>query len=300
MDNRQRLGKITASSSVRKKRLVSSGKKSHTPVYHEKKVSIGGGGDRHIWIVIVVVIFFTIAIIITLIPSEKSQQIDKGKNWKNRNKTIEKKRDFPSTDQRPVRVLPEGKLGEWARSVVYIECGELNPFSHQLEVQKTGSGFVISEAGDILTNTHVIEGTSTVIVTFYDGSYSRVRVVKTDKVLDVALLNTELPANVGPLEKDLNLASIGRKILVMGFPLGSALGREMTLTDGLISSVRQGSYDKIWYQISAPVNLGNSGCPLLDAETGKVLGIVTAKILNAESIAFARPIGIVSKYFLAE
>jgi S1-C subfamily serine protease len=68
----------------------------------------------------------------------------------------------------------------------------------------------------------------------------------------------------------------------------------MTLTDGLVSSIRKNETDQIiWYQVSAAVNPGNSGGPLIDAQSGKVLGIVTAKINEAENIGFARPISLV-------
>jgi S1-C subfamily serine protease len=200
-------------------------------------------------------------------------------------------------DKRPERSLPEGKLGGWAKSIVYIESGYIKNDSFFAKI--SGTGFVFSSKGKVMTNQHVVGNGLQILLTFYDGSTSYARVKRADDELDIAELETILPTTVKPLilDKD-GIVKIGRKIIVMGFPLGAALGPEMTLTDGLISSVRKDNLGNLrWYQINAAVNSGNSGGPLIDAESGNVLGVVTAKIFEAENIGFARPISVVAKQF---
>jgi S1-C subfamily serine protease len=202
-------------------------------------------------------------------------------------------KEAPSLEKRPERILPDGELGEWAKAVVFLETGTLE--GNNFYPQKSGSGFLISRDGKILTNNHVIEGGRAVLATFYDGSTELVNIVKTDPELDAALLQCSGKTKIPVLKlSEETEVRIGRKILVMGFPLGASLGEEMTLTDGLVSSIRKNETDQIiWYQVSAAVNPGNSGGPLIDAQSGKVLGIVTAKINEAENIGFARPISLV-------
>lgn len=206
----------------------------------------------------------------------------------------------PDTENPPPRQLPEGNIGEWAKNVVYIEGGVRHMTSGRFRKTQSGTGFLFADSGLFLTNEHVIAGCQTIILTFYDGSRREAEVVRSNAELDIALLRANLPVNI----KGLSLGNdrdvtIGRKILVMGFPLGSRLGSEMTLTEGIVSSVRfRDGSEPFWYQVSAAVNPGNSGGPLLDENTGEVLGVVTAKVNEAENIGYARPMHVLRRHFL--
>lgn len=158
--------------------------------------------------------------------------------------------------------------------------------------QGTGSGFIVSADGKLLTNAHVIEGADTVSVTLKDGRNFIGEVVGTDPVTDVAVIKieaTDLP--VAPLGSTDNL-SPGQWAIAIGNPLGL----DNTVTAGIISaldrtSTQVGIADKRvqFIQTDAAINPGNSGGPLLNAN-GEVIGMNTAIRANAQGLGFAIPI----------
>jgi hypothetical protein len=138
-----------------------------------------------------------------------------------------------------------------------------------------GSGFVVSKAGDVLTNNHVIDGCrETKIV--HDGKTVAVKVIATDLAADVALLHMPDPAeNIASFRE--TGAKSGEPVLAIGYPLAGALSPEATVTNGIVSATIGPHDDKKRIQITAPVQHGNSGGPLLD-NNGRVIGIVSSKI----------------------
>ena len=166
----------------------------------------------------------------------------------------------------------------------------------------TGSGFIISEDGYILTNFHVIEeavqGDYEVKVLNYEGDEFTAAVIGYEEDNDVAVLKIEATG--------LNAATIGdsdaMKVGEMVYPVGNPLGElEYTMTDGMVSALDREirSYDNVkqtyksvnMFQISAAINSGNSGGPVYNSR-GEVVGIATAKYSDTgvESLAFAIPI----------
>ena len=158
--------------------------------------------------------------------------------------------------------------------------------------QGTGSGFILSADGKLLTNAHVIEGADTVNVTLKDGRTFTGEVMGTDPVTDVAAIKieaTELP--VAPLGNTEAL-SPGQWAIAIGNPLGL----DNTVTAGIISALDRSSSqvgisDKRvqFIQTDAAINPGNSGGPLLNAN-GEVIGMNTAIRANAQGLGFAIPI----------
>jgi S1-C subfamily serine protease len=158
--------------------------------------------------------------------------------------------------------------------------------------QGTGSGFVIDPDGQILTNAHVVEGTSTVKVTLKDGREFEGRVVGVDRVTDVAVVEIDadsLPSV--PLGSTENL-SPGQWAIAIGNPLGL----DNTVTAGIVSAIGRSSNqvgipDKRvqFIQTDAAINPGNSGGPLLN-DRGEVIGMNTAIRANAQGLGFAIPI----------
>jgi len=158
--------------------------------------------------------------------------------------------------------------------------------------QGTGSGFILSADGKLLTNAHVIEGADTVSVTLKDGRNFIGEVIGADPVTDVAVIKieaTDLP--VAPLGSTDNL-SPGEWAIAIGNPLGL----DNTVTAGIISaldrtSTQVGIADKRvqFIQTDAAINPGNSGGPLLNAN-GEVIGMNTAIRANAQGLGFAIPI----------
>lgn len=170
--------------------------------------------------------------------------------------------------------------------------GQQSPQLPERFEQGTGSGFILSDDGKLLTNAHVIEGADTVNVTLKDGREFTGEVIGADPVTDVAVIKieaTDLP--VAPLGTTSNL-SPGQWAIAIGNPLGL----DNTVTAGIISaldrtSTQVGIADKRvqFIQTDAAINPGNSGGPLLNSN-GEVIGMNTAIRANAQGLGFAIPI----------
>ena len=156
----------------------------------------------------------------------------------------------------------------------------------------TGSGFVVDDAGHIVTNNHVIEGAASIEVTFSDETTVPAEVIGVDPFNDLALL---MPAAVPPTVIPVELASsaelrVGQRAIAIGNPFGL----EQTLTTGVISALgrplqlEEGKFVFNVIQTDAAINPGNSGGPLLDSR-GRVIGVNTAIRREAEGIGFAVP-----------
>jgi S1-C subfamily serine protease len=156
----------------------------------------------------------------------------------------------------------------------------------------TGSGFIISSDGRILTNAHVIEGADSVKVTLNDGRTYTGKVMGRDTVTDVAVVKIEA--------ENLPVVTFGKsENLVPGewaIAIGNPFGLDNTVTVGIISAIKRSSSEVgvpnkrvSFIQTDAAINPGNSGGPLLNAD-GEVIGINTAIRANAQGLGFAIPI----------
>jgi len=149
----------------------------------------------------------------------------------------------------------------------------------------TGTGFFVSNKGHILTNAHVAAACGSITVAFPGtGTSKAAQLLAVDKANDLALLTTsELTPTVVPA---LSLsARTGEDIAVYGFPLTGALSTNGNYTTGLVAATTGLQDNSGILQISAPVQPGNSGGPVLD-RSGNVVGVVVAK-LNALAVASA-------------
>jgi S1-C subfamily serine protease len=156
----------------------------------------------------------------------------------------------------------------------------------------TGSGFILSKNGQIITNAHVVSGSQTVEVTLKDGRTFEGRVLGVDSVTDVAVV--KISANELPVVKLGNSAELapGQWAIAIGNPLGL----DNTVTAGIISAIGRSSSqvgvpDKrvSFIQTDAAINPGNSGGPLLN-DRGEVIGVNTAIRADAQGLGFAIPI----------
>jgi S1-C subfamily serine protease len=186
------------------------------------------------------------------------------------------------------RVLP---------SVVNITSTTLvfNFFYGQVPQQGQGSGFILDKSGHVLTNYHVVEGANRGIEVQLSNKHRySAKVIGTDKVHDLALLQVEAP-NLQPVTlADSSGLSVGQKVYAIGNPFGLA----GTMTRGIISSIRsirgaEGAPIEDAIQTDAAINPGNSGGPLLNSR-GEVIGINTMIASNgaeqSSGIGFAIPI----------
>ena len=167
-------------------------------------------------------------------------------------------------------------------------------FFEMVPTRALGSGFLISPDGRILTNNHVISGSSKIEVRFSDGSRYTAKVLVADRADDLALIQID-PKKKLPFLKldDSDALQVGQKVLAIGNPFGFS----GTLTTGVVSSLgreirNENSTLEGLIQTDAAINEGNSGGPLLDSQ-GNVIGINTAILAPSGGnigIGFAMPI----------
>lgn len=166
-----------------------------------------------------------------------------------------------------------------------------------------GSGFIINEDGSLITNFHVIEGESQISVEVYHltggnldrKTYKKVRILALNKFADLALLRIEdedapkfETVPVGESEE----LMVGERV----FAIGSPLGLERTVTEGILSTKTRLIDGGLYLQTNAQINPGNSGGPLFNRR-GEVIGVTNMKLLFGEGLGFAIPSDTL-KYFL--
>ncbi|HTT38667.1 MAG TPA: serine protease [Burkholderiales bacterium] len=147
---------------------------------------------------------------------------------------------------------------------------------------RSGSGFAISRATQIVTNAHVVENCRELRV-FAGKRQAPATVIAVDHEADLALLDTRLAVPGMLALRGGPELRLGEGVIVFGFPLASSLSHEGNLTTGNVSALAGLRDDPNYIQITAPVQPGNSGGPVLD-QGGTVIGVVTAK-LDALSVA---------------
>lgn len=162
------------------------------------------------------------------------------------------------------------------------------------QCKATGSGVLISD-NIIITNHHVIEDTEKIeAIVNVDGipeTYNA-RILCSDKTNDLAIVCIKDEKFKGqgdsPFKILPNTVDVGTSVFAMGFPLTSLLGDEVKITDGIISSMSGFEGDIVTYQISVPIQPGNSGGPLFD-KNGNLVGITNAGIDKsvAENVGYA-------------
>jgi S1-C subfamily serine protease len=156
-------------------------------------------------------------------------------------------------------------------------------------VRGTGSGFLVRADGLVVTNQHVVAGASKLRVTLSDGRKLDGRVVGTDAVTDLALVQVDGSGFPVLALADPASLRVGQFVVAMGSPLGL----EQTVTWGLLSAInRHLSYNArlTFLQTDAPINPGNSGGPLLNMR-GQVIGVNTAVARRSQGIGFAISVG---------
>ena len=188
-------------------------------------------------------------------------------------------------------------------SVVGIIQYQPNARTGKLTEYASGSGFIISENGYILTNAHVVSGAAAVDVLFSDGEKKTAQVVGSDVTTDIAVLKVEGENYPALPIGDSSTLRVGEYVIAIGNPL-SAYELYGTVTFGIISATAReiniDGFVNTFLQTDAAINFGNSGGPLINM-AGQVIGMNTAKsitagydtrgnAISAEGIGFALPI----------
>lgn len=148
-----------------------------------------------------------------------------------------------------------------------------------------GSGFFIREDGHIITNRHVLQGASTAYVkTAEDKVYIVRGVVAEDKEGDLILISVNPNAALNPLLVSASIPEVGEQVIVIGSPLGL----EKTVSDGIVSAVRDIPEFGTIIQITAPISPGSSGSPVVNMK-GQVIGVATLQTVEGQNLNFAVP-----------
>jgi len=149
-----------------------------------------------------------------------------------------------------------------------------------------GSGFFINQEGDVVTNFHVLQEASRAVVRTNDGKeYPVEKIVAEDKAGDLIRVSVKIPKEtVRPLSTVTTLPEVGERIVVIGTPLGL----DRTVTDGIVSAVREIPGFGNIIQVTAPISPGSSGSPVINMK-GEVVGVATFFVVAGQNLNFAIP-----------
>ena len=205
--------------------------------------------------------------------------------------TVQVKKVDGQTKMQPAEVY-----ASTVNSTVSINCSSTtNVFGQTTQSASSGSGFIITEDGYVVTNYHVVSGASSVKVTLYNGDTYDATVIGGDSDYDVAVLKIEATGLTPVTLGDSTDVNVGDTVLAIGNPLGELT---FSMSQGIVSccdraiNVDGTPFNMI--QVDASINPGNSGGPLMNLY-GEVVGIVSAKYSSysdttVEGIGFAIPI----------
>lgn len=198
-------------------------------------------------------------------------------------------------------------IKSYPTSSMYLEAAKEDARKAEQELQKaleeaqkkagwSGSGFALNQ-GHIVTNYHVVEDAKTILVKGIKGDFTselRATVVATDKVNDIAIIKIEDERFKGvgtiPYKIKRAMSEVGESVWTLGYPMTNVMGEEVKFTDGKISSRTGIQGDMSVYQISVPIQPGNSGGALFD-NYGNIVGITSSGLnreeFNSENVNYA-------------
>jgi len=148
-----------------------------------------------------------------------------------------------------------------------------------------GTGFALNNKGYFITSLHMVKNADSVFVTNSVLERVSAKLVATDNALDIAIFKMEnsevLEKTIFPFSFNNHHSEIGDKVFTIGYPR-----KDIVYGEGALSSLSGYNNDTTMFQVSIPVNPGNSGGPLLD-EQGNIIGVIRGKLSNAEGTGFA-------------
>jgi arginine/ornithine transport system substrate-binding protein len=180
--------------------------------------------------------------------------------------------------------MNSSKKGEFLRAILvailFFIAIEIPNISYSASF--TGTGFFISNNGYIVTNHHVIQNAAEVEIKDYRGQNHVAKIIHVDRANDLALLKVEGDFLALPIARS-NSVRRGDSVFTLGFPNTSLQGHAVKLTDGTISSISGIKDEPNNFQVSVPIQPGNSGGPLINRD-GFVVGVIVAKLSAAAAI----------------
>jgi serine protease Do len=213
----------------------------------------------------------------TVIPDEKTE-VEKSKT-KQKSSESKKKKDLPTI------------INETKPSVVLIRT-----FSRDGNPIGTGSGFIITETGDIISNRHVFQGAHKAEAETTTGKFPITHVQGQDPANDLVRLSLgRTGRKFQPLTMSSSMPEVGEKIMVIGNPLGL----ESTVSDGIVSAKRKFPPFGTVIQITCPISPGSSGSPVMNM-MGEVIGVATFQMVQGQNLNFAIPVSHVKALKISE
>ncbi|UCD88701.1 MAG: serine protease [Desulfobacterales bacterium] len=161
---------------------------------------------------------------------------------------------------------------------------KITTYDVEMEQIGIGSGFFIDEDGVLITNYHVLNGAYTAYAKTYDGrEYQIQRVLAYNKTADLIKVKVKIPEkSFHKVEVTRDIPRIAERILVVGSPLGL----DQTVSEGIVSAVREFPNIGKIFQMSAPASRGSSGSPVINMD-GKVIGVVSFIVEPGQNLNFA-------------
>jgi hypothetical protein len=212
-------------------------------------------------------------------------------NWYMADKSLNTDAYITFEDYDYFTLMLSGDKSEYLK--LYPTIDENTPNNTDKNQKSSGTGYAISSNGYIVTNSHVTNGASSIRIRGVNGDFSKTytaKVVIEDKNNDLSIIKIDDPSftSLGTIPYIIaNRASdVGSSVFVLGYPLRATMGDEVKLTNGIISSKSGFQGDVTSYQITAPVQPGNSGGPLFD-DKGNIIGVINAKHVGAENVSYA-------------
>lgn len=153
-----------------------------------------------------------------------------------------------------------------------------------------GSGFLYAKGGFIVTNAHVVSGYTDVIVRNSVGRDAPGKVIGISDKYDVALIQSDTYKDIDSLKAEVNETKVGTEVIALGSPTGL----ENTASVGYLTGVGRDFVDEFiyekTYQVDVQIETGSSGGPLIDAKTGKVIGINSFLLTKNRRFGFSIPL----------
>lgn len=194
-------------------------------------------------------------------------------------------------EKKPVREAPEkkGAADEAKPKTELIKETQQKVYTI-LTDSGQGSGFLYNESGMVVTNAHVVVGHTDVLLRNVDGEEFPGEVIGISDVEDIALIHVEAFEGEAPLVTEMEATAVGTEVIALGSPNGF----ENTASIGYLTGVDRDfssdyQYEDI-YQIDAQIAPGSSGGPLIDAESGRVIGINSLLYNDGNAIGFSIPL----------
>jgi tetratricopeptide (TPR) repeat protein len=159
-------------------------------------------------------------------------------------------------------------------------------YNQQGKMTGQGTGFFVSKEGDVITNHHVLQNAARAEVRTHDGkSYAVKMILGDDKVGDLVRMSLDIPEGVArALPVSLSFPRVGERIFIIGTPLGL----EKTVSDGIVSALREIPGFGTIIQVTAPISPGSSGSPVVNMK-GEVIGVATFFVMAGQNLNFAIP-----------